>query len=293
MEIIYYVLLILFISILLWYLTSLFKRRKIKKTIINFPDEWKEILDRFVLFYHNLNAQEKSIFEQKIYSFFNDVKITGVDCNVDDTDRLLVAASAIIPVFRFPNWRYKFLDEVIIYPHAFNNKHQTSKKDSTILGMFGTGYLHGKMVLSRQSLHSGFKIESDKKNVGIHEFVHLIDKQDGSVDGIPHALLENAFAIPWLELIKNKTDEIFEDKSDINPYATTNEAEFFSVVSEYFFEKPKLLKRKHPELYKALEVIFNTKMAEKHKKRMASKEPGRNDPCKCGSGKKYKKCCGR
>jgi uncharacterized protein YecA (UPF0149 family) len=24
-----------------------------------------------------------------------------------------------------------------------------------------------------------------------------------------------------------------------------------------------------------------------------SGEPGRNDPCPCGSGKKYKKCCGR
>jgi len=25
----------------------------------------------------------------------------------------------------------------------------------------------------------------------------------------------------------------------------------------------------------------------------AEKEPGRNDPCPCGSGKKYKKCCGQ
>jgi uncharacterized protein YecA (UPF0149 family) len=24
----------------------------------------------------------------------------------------------------------------------------------------------------------------------------------------------------------------------------------------------------------------------------AKTEPGRNDPCPCGSGKKYKKCCG-
>lgn len=24
---------------------------------------------------------------------------------------------------------------------------------------------------------------------------------------------------------------------------------------------------------------------------MADKRPGRNDPCHCGSGKKYKKCC--
>lgn len=26
---------------------------------------------------------------------------------------------------------------------------------------------------------------------------------------------------------------------------------------------------------------------------VAIKEPGRNDPCSCGSGKKYKKCCGK
>ena len=25
----------------------------------------------------------------------------------------------------------------------------------------------------------------------------------------------------------------------------------------------------------------------------ANKEPDRNDPCSCGSGKKYKKCCGK
>jgi len=25
----------------------------------------------------------------------------------------------------------------------------------------------------------------------------------------------------------------------------------------------------------------------------ADRQPGRNDPCPCGSGKKYKKCCGK
>jgi uncharacterized protein YecA (UPF0149 family) len=25
----------------------------------------------------------------------------------------------------------------------------------------------------------------------------------------------------------------------------------------------------------------------------SEKEPGRNDPCPCGSGKKFKKCCGK
>lgn len=30
-----------------------------------------------------------------------------------------------------------------------------------------------------------------------------------------------------------------------------------------------------------------------HKEEKSSIKVGRNDPCPCGSGKKYKKCCGR
>ncbi|MDF3000293.1 MAG: hypothetical protein K0Q48_412 [Bacillota bacterium] len=35
-----------------------------------------------------------------------------------------------------------------------------------------------------------------------------------------------------------------------------------------------------------------TKTHKKSKTVVKDKEPGRNDPCPCGSGKKYKKCCG-
>ena len=31
----------------------------------------------------------------------------------------------------------------------------------------------------------------------------------------------------------------------------------------------------------------------KPKVKTAAEKVGRNDPCPCGSGKKYKKCCGR
>lgn len=37
------------------------------------------------------------------------------------------------------------------------------------------------------------------------------------------------------------------------------------------------------------ELIKNTEKVEPLK---ADAEPGRNEPCPCGSGKKYKKCCG-
>jgi len=141
-------------------------------------------------------------------------------------------------------------------------------------------------------LKYGFKNESDKKNTAIHEFVHLIDMTDGSTDGIPSLLLEKQYSIPWIDLINKKIDEIYDGESDINPYGGTNRAEFFSVVSEYFFERPKLLERNHPELYDLLKRVFKQDMSSRELSKNIVKI-GRNSPCPSHSGKKFKKCCGR
>lgn len=219
-------------------------------------------------------------------------RITGIHTEIDDTDRVLVAASAIIPVFEFPNWKYTNLFEVLLYPNSFNDKFETQAEDARILGMVGTGYMEGKMILSKPALLHGFSNESDKKNTAIHEFVHLIDKMDGKIDGLPSILMEKQYSIPWLDLISKKIEEIYEEKSDINPYGATNKAEFFAVISEYFFERPKLLANAHPELYQLLEEIFNQNMSERKLLR-AKQSISRNSPCPCGSGLKFKKCCGK
>ncbi|WP_390886660.1 zinc-dependent peptidase [Lacinutrix neustonica] len=39
-----------------------------------------------------------------------------------------------------------------------------------------------------------------------------------------------------------------------------NQAEFFAVASEYFFERPDLFKKKHPDLYKMMVKSFNQKL---------------------------------
>jgi len=166
-------------------------------------------------------------------------------------------------------------------------------KEEIITGMVGTGAMEGKMILSKPSLHQGFNIANDKKNVGIHEFVHLFDKEDGLTDGIPPGFNDKPFTLPWLDLVKQKTNEILEGQSDINEYGATKREEFLPVASEYFFERPHLLKSKHPKLYEALLKVFQqdtTEIISKdsfHKK----KSIGRNAPCPCGSGEKYKRCC--
>jgi MtfA peptidase len=122
--------------------------------------------------------------------------------------------------------------------------------------MVGSGAMNNVMLLSQHELRQAFLNKTGKTNLAIHEFVHLVDKMDGAVDGIPAFILERKYILPWLELMQKNIQNIMADESDINPYGATNKAEFFAVVAEYFFERPDLLKTKHPELYDLLAKIF-------------------------------------
>jgi MtfA peptidase len=257
-----------------------------------FLEEWREILTRKVAFYNALSVEEKEYFEFEIQEFLLNCRITGIRTDIDITDKLLVAASAVIPIFKFRDWKYLNIHEILLYPALFNEQFETEGGERQIAGMIGNGYMEGKMILSKPALIHGFENESDKKNTAIHEFVHLIDKADGSIDGVPKLLLEKQYVIPWIDLISKKMDEIYEGNSDINPYGASHRAEFFAVVSEYFFERPKLLAKKHPELYGLLEKIFKQQMDTKNLSTIQLRI-SRNSPCPCNSGLKFKNCCGR
>lgn len=256
-----------------------------------FPAKWRIILNEEIPFYRALSNEEKEKFEFKVQEFLLNCTIMGIGTEITIVDKILVASSAIIPIFGFENWQYFNLKEVLIYPSVFNQEFQTEGENRNVLGMVGTGYMDGKMILSQEALAHGFDNTSDKKNTAIHEFAHLIDKRDGVIDGIPHSLLDAKYLKPWIDYMDKKLDEVFDGDSDINPYGGTNRAEFLSVTSEYFFERPKLLEKKHPELYKLLEKIYKQDLAELNLAKPVE-DVSRNSPCPCGSDEKYKNCCG-
>lgn len=250
--------------------------------------QWSDFLQQTVAFYRVLSVEDKKTFEKRILLFWQTTAIEGgVAVNVSDEDRLLVAASAIIPVWAFSGWHYFNLKGVYLLPAAFNAQFECGKPDSLITGMVGTGPMAGKMALSQPDLHLGFANSRDKHNVGIHEFVHLVDMADGNCDGFPERLKSFSFALPWMEFVGRKIEEIDKRKSNIRDYGATNEAEFFAVASEYFFERPVMMERKHPQLFKALEDIYQQDVMSIAKDvKLRAKAP-----CPCGSGKKYKRCC--
>lgn len=232
---------------------------KKKKVTVNDPVPilLRQTLEEQVPFYQQLTEITKTEFEERAALFLTQVRITGVKTKVEDVDRILIAASAIIPIFNFPGWEYRNLHEVLLYPDSFDHEYKQEGGGRHILGMVGSGAMNHVMILSQFELRQAFINKTGKANTAIHEFVHLVDKTDGDIDGIPEALMDKKYIVPWLQLMQQGIKNIYDEKSDINPYGATNEAEFFAVVAEYFFERPELLKEKHPGLYNLLTKIFN------------------------------------
>lgn len=231
-----------------------------------FPEHWHPILLDKVLFYKNLTDSDQAIFQKRMMLFLSEVSIDAVSTEIEALDKILIAASAVIPVFGYKEWYYNNLSGIILYPDTFNEDLEFSKKGKQrrILGMVGTGRFEKQMILSRKALRQAFLNDTDKYNTPVHEFVHLMDKMDGKTDGIPEYLLGKDYIKPWQELMYSEMKAIQKNQSDIRDYALTNEAEFFAVTSEYFFERPKLFKRKHPELYNILQLCFQQNPAKKN-----------------------------
>lgn len=257
----YLILLAVFVlaALLIVYVFKNVGRKEIIKDNLIQSETIQEILENKVGFYARMNIEDKEVFGERVSYFLQNTKISPEKgALLTDEDKVLIAASATIPLIHFQHWAYENLDEVLVYPDYFDEKFDTVSEGRNVAGMVGTGALNHKMILSLPALRAGF-LKYPQGNTAIHEFVHLIDKADGEIDGIPEYLIPKELIQPWLQEMDKTIREIRKGKSDIREYAATNDAEFLAVVSEYFFKKPNALKEDHPHLYALLEEIYNRK----------------------------------
>lgn len=91
-------------------------------------------------------------------------------------------------------------------------------------------------------------------------------------------------------LVQPQDFEHFDENSQVNMEIDVEKL-FFNMLeakADYLYTLPEwddiLTVEKREEI---------TKEWKRSKTVVKEKEPGRNDPCSCGSGKKYKKCCGK
>lgn len=248
LQILFVLLLIILIIILV------FQPRRTDALVM--PENFQELLADYVPFYARLDAEGKKQFEEKFRKFLLAVKITGAGAEVEDIDRVLIGAAAVIPVYFIKDWEYINLREVLVYPGRFNMDYEQHGQDRMISGMVGTGSLENVMILSKWELRQGFIDSKSTRNTALHEFVHLVDKMDGTLDGTPEILLERKFVVQWQQLLATTMEQIRNGESDIDAYGATSPVECFAVMAEYFFEQPLLFAQNHPDLAEMMRRIF-------------------------------------
>jgi MtfA peptidase len=240
---------------LLWWLLRRRCLRRLSLMRQPFPPGWEAILHKHVSYFVKLDETHQERFRQLVKVFLGEVAITGVRTEIDDTVRVLVAASAVIPIFGFHDWEYHRLEEVLVYPSSFDEGYKThGGPDENLLGLVGTKHLSGTMILSKPDLLAGFADRSNQ-HVGIHEFTHLVEAEEAE-RGLPPEVPGEAVQ-QWVRYVARELAHPQANRAYINDYAYTNEHEFFAVLAEYFFQSPDLLRQKDPKLYQMLRAMFH------------------------------------
>lgn len=226
-------------------------QRRLEKVAL--PLELREILLREVGFYRALDEAERARFEREVGVFLGQHSVTGPrGAPLPDELRVLVAASAVIVVFGRPDFRYPVLRDIVVYPSSFDPDEWEPKEDGEFDGQVLD---QGPMLLSAEALREGFRGDVPGGNVGLHEFAHLLDTEQGESTGVP-SIMPKEVVGPWLALMKRESERAATGQSMLDEYAASHESEFFAVAAEAFFERPRAMKRRHPELYGLLVQTF-------------------------------------
>ncbi len=234
--------------------TRKYYRRK-KLAARPFPEKWRKHLQENIAFYRKLDSEGRKRFENNVRFFIAEQKIYGLrGMPVSDEVKLFIAASAAILGHGLPHWEWPAVRDILVYPTAFDENYEIKS------GKEYAGIVHqqGPIIFSERDLRHGFCNPENGLHVGLHELAHVMDMANGRADGIPAGLKWVATA-PWVKIMADRIQKVRrkECRNLLRAYAGVNEAEFFAVAVEVFFEQPRKLREKDPELYALLAGYFH------------------------------------
>jgi MtfA peptidase len=250
-----------------------FRRNRLKEE--PFPDEWMEILKANVKLYQHLPPELQNELLDSIKIFLAEKEFFGCEGrDITDEIRVTIAAQACILILNRDTDYYPDLDTIVVYPNAFvatqlevDDYGIVTEETHTLLG---ESWQSGTIVLSWNSALKGGQHIKDGSNLVFHEFAHQLDTEDDHADGTPKLERYRHYR-PWIDVMTENYKELLKKvargkKTLLGSYASTEPAEFFAVATEFFFEKPHKLKKKHSDLYDALKDYYNQDPVSYHKK---------------------------
>jgi Mlc titration factor MtfA (ptsG expression regulator) len=245
------------------------RRRRLMETPL--PDEWRATIDRNVPYCTCLPADQRAQLDGFVQVLVAEKSFEGAGgLEMTDEIRVTIAVQACILLLgREPRF-YPRLQAIVVYPHVYVSDMQRREPDGTVSdgpqARLGESWHQGALVLSWDDVKRGAQGIRDGRNVVFHEFAHQLDYEDGRADGAP-MLEDGSMYAEWARVLRSEYENLVADlrrgtPTFLDPYGATNPAEFFAVVTEFFFERPRGMLARHPELYGQLKLFYRQDPAE-------------------------------
>ena len=250
-----------------------------------FPAAWRGILRRIPL-YRQLPADLQRQLRRRILVFLAEKPFLGcAGLEITDEMRVTIAAQACLLRLNRGGALFPELRQILVYPGAFLVDREHAAPGGVLReqrrALAGESWSQGQVILSWQDVLDGAHVPDDGHNVVLHEFAHQLDQESGAANGAPR-LRSRAAHARWAEVMGREFAALqariqareaartraqaawswFGASPDavsmpeavdlISDYGATNEAEFFAVVTEVFFEQAGALALRHPALFALL-----------------------------------------
>lgn len=215
-------------------------------------------------FYERLSPEDRRLLRDKTRVLIAEKNWEGVGgVEVDDTMRAQIAAQAALLILHLDNDHFPNVQSILVHPDEIESIHGEVDE----IGIVHEGVQHageswhvGFVALSWPDVLEGIEAPGNGYNVVFHEFAHRLDQETGWMDGTP-ALDDQGLLARWREVMSREFEKLGRDAERgrepfLDPYGASEETEFFAVVTESFFDRPRALKRKHPELYEVLSAYY-------------------------------------
>jgi len=236
------------------------RRRKLLATPP--PSTWLPILETTLPMIGEMSGEHKRQLFGKMQVFLSEKNFEGCGGQeITEEIKVTIAAQACMLLLGRETSIYPKLKTILVYPHTYQGGQKGMfGGDNGESARLGESWECGVVVLSWNSVKGGARNFEDGHNVTFHEFAHQLDQEDGAADGAPILEERSAYAT-WAHVFNHEYKALVKltrrgKKDTMDRYGATNPAEFFAVATETFFEKPRQLKSKHPELYEELQYYY-------------------------------------
>ncbi|MEO8841470.1 MAG: M90 family metallopeptidase [Kofleriaceae bacterium] len=245
------------------------RRRHLLET--PFPAEWTQILEHNVAVYALLAPAEQQHLRDLTQVFVAEKNFEGCGgLELTDEIRVTIAGSACQMLLGRDHDLFERVISILVYPSTVVIPPQPVGVfvfPRGVVGgqpILGEATHSGAVILAWDAVRTGAETADDGHNVVVHELAHQVDMLDGHADGTPP--LEPPELRRWghafeAAFLAHKARAARGEPSLLRDYAITNEAEYFAVASEVFFEKPAQLRDALPDVYTSLADYFGLDLA--------------------------------